>query len=146
VEGVPGKEKDQRDGRRGWSRFWWILLTLLIVNWLMSSLLMGVARPTVPYTFFLGQVNAGNVQSVSATGESIQGTFRHQVAYPPGSGDARPVQQFTTERPTFANDHLFQQLQAHGVTVTANPQGTPWWENLLLWFGPALLLGGLLAW
>jgi hypothetical protein len=36
------------------------------------------------------------------------------------------VHQFTTERPP--------------------NQGTPLWEELLLWFGPALLLGGLLAW
>jgi len=38
-------------------------------------------------------------------------------------------------------------LQANGVTVNANPpsQGTPLWEELLLWFGPALLFGGLLA-
>jgi len=57
------------------------------------------------------------------------------------------VQQFTTERPTFANDQLFQRLQATGVMVSANPpsQGPPLWEQLLLWFGPALLLGGLLA-
>ena len=35
------------------------------------------------------------------------------------------------------------------MTVTANPpnQGTPLWEELLLWFGPALLLwGGLAYW
>ena len=34
------------------------------------------------------------------------------------------------------------------MTVNAKPpsQGTPLWEELLLWFGPALLLGGLLAW
>ena len=57
------------------------------------------------------------------------------------------VQQFTTQRPTFADDNLFQRLQANGVTVNANApsQGTPLWEELLLWFGPALLLGGLLA-
>ncbi len=55
--------------------------------------------------------------------------------------------QFTTQRPTFADDHLFQRLQASGVTVNAEPpsQGTPLWEDLLLWFGPALLLGGLFA-
>jgi cell division protease FtsH len=145
VEGMPGKEQGQDNGRRGWSRFWWVLLALLLANWLLSSLLMGVARPTVPYTFFLGQLNAGNVQQVSSTGDSIQGTFRQQVGYPPGK-NARQVDMFTTERPTYANDHLFQQLQSHGVTVTANPQGTPWWQQLLLWFGPALLLGGLLAW
>jgi cell division protease FtsH len=81
-------------------------------------------------------------------GDAIQGTFRHQVAYPPGTANARPVQQFSTQRPAFANDGLFQKLQANGVIVNANPpqQGTPLWEELLLWFGPALLLGGLLAW
>jgi cell division protease FtsH len=145
VEGMPRGEHDQGGDRRGWSRFWWLLLGLLLVNWVLSSLLMGAARPAVPYTFFLGQLNAGNVQQVSSTGNTIQGTFRHQVGYPPGK-NARQVDLFTTERPTYANDHLFQQLQAHGVKVTASPQGTPVWEQLLLWFGPALLLGGLLAW
>jgi cell division protease FtsH len=145
VEGMPDKEQAQHNGRRGWSRFWWILLGLLLANWLLSSLLMGVARPTVPYTFFLGQLSAGNVQQVSSTGNTIQGTFSHQVGYPPGK-NAQQVDMFTTERPTYANDHLFQQLQAHGVRVTASPQSTPLWQQLLLWFGPALLLGGLLAW
>jgi cell division protease FtsH len=109
---------------------------------------VGVVRPAVSYTFFLGQVNANNVQTVTSTGDTIQGTFRHQVAYPPGTTDARRVQQFTTQRPTFAEENLFQRLQANGVTVNANApsQGTPLWEELLLWFGPALLLGGLLAW
>ena len=102
----------------------------------------------MPYTFFLGQLNANNVQTVTSTGNTIQGVFRHQVTYPPGSTDTRPVQQFTTERPTYANDDLFQKLRANGVTINANSpsQGTPLWEELLLWFGPALLLGGLLAW
>jgi cell division protease FtsH len=144
VEGLSGKEHDERGSRPGWPRFWWVLLGLLIVNWILTSVLMSAARPAVPYTFFLHQVNAGNVQQVNATGNTIQGTFRHQVRYPPGA-NARPVQQFTTERPAFASDNLFQRLQATGVTVTASPQGTPLWEQLLLWFGPALLLGGLLA-
>jgi len=58
------------------------------------------------------------------------------------------VQQFSTERPTYADDNLFGKLRANGVTVNANSpnRGTPLWEELLLWFGPALLLGGLLAW
>src|SRR5262249_58177850 len=104
--------------------------------------------PAVSYTFVLGQVNANNVQTVTSTGDTIQGIFRHQVAYPPGSTHARRVEQFTTERPTFADDNLFGKLQANGVTVNANApsRGTPLWEELLLWFGPALLLGGLLAW
>ena len=70
------------------------------------------------------------------------------MGYPPGAKNAQQVQQFTTERPTFANDHLFQQLQARGVTVNAKPpdQGAPLWEQLLLGLGPGLLLAGLLWW
>jgi cell division protease FtsH len=145
---MPKDEQDQAGGRPNWKRFWLILGGLLILNWILGSLLMGAARPAVSYTFFLGQVNANNVQTITSTGDTIQGTFRHQVAYPPGTTDARRVQQFTTQRPTFANDNLFGKLQANGVTVNASPpsRGTPLWEELLLWFGPALLFGGLLAW
>jgi cell division protease FtsH len=148
VEGAPDKEKDKGAGRTNWSRFWLVLAALLLVNWAMSSLLLGgTSRVTVSYTFFLSQVDGHNVQSVTSTGNTIQGTFRHQVTYPPKAAGAEPVLQFTTQRPSFADDHLFQRLQASGVTVNAEPpsQGTPLWEDLLLWFGPALLLGGLFA-
>jgi|SRR5271165_2452214 len=150
---MPEDKQDQAGGRPNWPRFWLILLGLLVLNWILGSLLMGAARPAVSYTFFLGQVNANNVQAITSTGDTIQGTFRHQVAYTSGSGTSgsggsQEVQQFTTQRPTFANDNLFGKLQANGVTVNANPpqQGTPLWEELLLWFGPALLFGGLIAW
>ena len=146
VEGAPDREADRANRRRGWSRFLWILLVLLILNWILGAILTAAARPSVSYSFFLTQVNVNNVQTVTSTGDTIQGAFRHQVAYPTGSGSTEPVQQFTTERPTFANDNLLQKLEANGVTVSANPQGTPVWENLLLWFGPALLFGGLLYW
>jgi len=148
VEGVPTDDKDGKRGHGAWSRFWLTMFLLLLVNWALSSLLLATqTRTTVSYSFFLTQVNAGNVQSVTATGNTIQGTFKHQVAYPPGTAQTQPAQQFTTERPTFADDNLFQKLQATGVTVNAEPpnQGTPLWEDLLLWFGPALLMGGLLA-
>ena len=149
VEGAPGKEQDKGGGHTNWSRFWLVLLAMLAVNWALSALLFGPAtRTTVPYTFFLTQVSSHNVGSVTATGDAIQGTFRHQVTYSPaGAAAAVPVLQFTTQRPSFADDHLFQRLQASGVTVNAEPpsQGTPLWEDLLLWFGPALLLGGLFA-
>src|SRR5215469_16615017 len=148
VEGMPDDKQDRQDDQRNWPRFWLILLALLIINWILTSALLGATRPTVPYTYFLGQLNANNVQTVTSTGNTIQGTFRHQVTYPPGSADARSVQQFSTERPTYADDNLFGKLRANGVTINANSpnRSTPLWEELLLWFGPALLLGGLLAW
>jgi cell division protease FtsH len=149
VEGLPDRKQDQAGGRPNWRRFTWIMLGLLVLNWLLASwLVSAAARTTVSYTFFLTQVNANNVQTVTSTGDSIQGSFRHQVAYSPGTGNSQQTQvvEFTTERPTWANDNLFGKLQADGVTVTANPQGTPLWEDLLLWFGPAVLFGLLLYW
>jgi FtsH-like protein len=88
MEGMPEDGKDQQGGRPNWSRFWLILGGLLLLNWILGSLLMGAVRPAVSYTLFLGQVNANNVQTVTSTGDAIQGTFRHQIAYPPGSSDA----------------------------------------------------------
>jgi cell division protease FtsH len=146
VEGLPGGKQGQGSRRTNWPRFLWFMLALLILNWLLASALAGAARPTLSYSFFLTQVNANNVQTVTSTGDSLQGTFRHQVAYPPATPSSQQAQVtgFTTERPTWANDNLEQKLQADGVTVTANPTGTPLWEDLLLWFGPALLFGLLL--
>ena len=148
VEGLKPKDQDQPGGRQNWSRFLWLMLGLLIVNWLLSSLFIGATSPTtISYSFFSTQVRSDNVQSVTSTGDTIQGTFRHEVAYPPKAANAEHVQKFTTQRPSFANDNLFQLLQASGTTINANApsQGPPLWEDLLLWFGPALLLAGLLG-
>ncbi len=124
------------------------MLGLLVANWLLSSMFTGATSPaTISYSFFLTQARSGNVQSVTSTGDTIEGTFRHEVAYGPGVANTQRVQQFTTQRPSFANDDLFQLLQASGTTITANApsQSPPLWEDLLLWFGPALLLAGLLG-
>jgi cell division protease FtsH len=104
-------------------------------------------RATVSYTFFLDQVSAANVESIASTGETIEGTFKSSVAYEPPHGDGtKQVTRFTTQRPTFADDNLFQQLQSTGVPVNANPPdaGAPLWQQLLLGFGPTLLLVWLL--
>ena len=124
------------------------MLGLLVANWLLSSMFTGATSPaTISYSFFLTQARSGNVQSVTSTGDTIEGTFRHEVAYGPGVANTQRVQQFTTQRPSFADDDLFQLLQASGTTITANApsQSPPLWEDLLLWFGPALLLAGLLG-
>jgi cell division protease FtsH len=146
---MPKSKEGEAGSGPNWARWLLYLLGLVLLNWVLGALFMGgAARTTVSYTFFLTQVDSRNVQSVTSTSDTIQGTFRHQIAYPPGTTDAHAVQQFTTQRPSFADDSLFQRLQATGVSVNAKPpsQGTPWWEELLLWFGPALLFGGVLAW
>jgi hypothetical protein len=153
VEGMPdNKAGDQPGDRRHWSRFLWILAGLLLLNWILASWLASAAAAgtTVSYSFFETQVKANNVQTITSTANTIQGTFRHQVGYSSGTSGSQQtqVQQFTTERPTFANDNLFGELQANGVSINANNpnQGTPLWEELLLWFGPAILFFALWYW
>ena len=143
--GRPGRNAPAGGSR--WTRFWWLLLVLLVVNWIISSVLLSPQpRVAVSYTFFLSQVQAKNVETITSTGEMIQGAFKKPVSYTPERGSAEQVSRFTTQRPSFANDNLFQQLQSTGVTVNANPPdaGPPFWQQLLLGFGPTLLLVWLL--
>ncbi len=153
VEGTrdPAPEQpgvDRPPARSGWTRWWWLWLALLGVNWIVSSLLLSPEpRPMVSYTYFLEQVSARNVGSITATGEMIEGDFKAPVSYtPPPGGAAEQVTRFETQRPSFADDDLFQQLQRTGVPVNANPPdaGAPLWQQLLLGFGPTLLLVWLL--
>ena len=82
-----------------------------MVNWILMSVFMGPpARATVSYTFFTDQLDAGNVQTVTSTGDAIQGEFKKDVVYPPDSKDADKVDLFTTQRPSFADDDLLATL------------------------------------
>jgi cell division protease FtsH len=63
--------------------------------------------------------------------------------------DSDPTTRFRTEIPAFANtDELSRLLQENDVTVNADPldTGGPWWQTLLVGFGPTILLVVLLFW
>jgi cell division protease FtsH len=152
VEGAPpgpgpGEPKKPRPA---WLRFGWMLVLLLAVNWIISSFLLAPpSRTAVSYTFFVSQVNAVNVAEITSTGDTIEGQFTKKVSYTPsGETKAESVERFTTQRPSFADDDLFAQLQASNVPVNANPPDAPApvWQQLLVGFGPTLLLVGLLFW
>src|SRR3954452_20137963 len=152
VEGHPDGAggADQPNRRPAWMRFGWMLLVLLAVNWIVSSFLLAPApRTPVSYTFFLTQVDAKNVADITSTADTIEGTFTKKTSYTAtGSDKAKQVDRFTTQRPSFAQDNLFQKLQNNGVPVNANPPDAPApvWQQLLVGFGPTLLLVGLLVW
>jgi cell division protease FtsH len=125
----------------------WILLLLglLALNIFLGSRAMNeTSRVRVPYSpFFLNQVRAGHVKEITSKGTAIQGTFAEKQAY----GDSDPTDHFRTEIPAFAdNDALSKLLQSKGVVVNAQPldTGTPWWQSLLLFFGPTILFVALL--
>ena len=145
--GSPDDHKPRPPHR--WRGFWIFVVVLLAINWL--SVLMtqpsGQPRVKVPFSpYFLDQVQAGKVKSISSKTDTIDGTFVRKVIYPPGSRKAKSTTLFSTEVPTFwDNASLTAQLQAKGVEVNAkNPNGgTSLVGELLLGFGPTLLLVGL---
>jgi cell division protease FtsH len=149
VEGAPQQPGDagRPDWRRVGRRTWWLVLLALVVNWIIASTLMGPSRTTVSYTFFRQQVQAGNVSEVTSTGDTIEGTFKTAAKYPPNTGDAKDVTDFTTQRPSFGDDGLTDLLLEKNVEVNARPaDSAPVWQQLLLGFGPTLFIIGLLIW
>ena len=120
---------------------------MLGLNLFIASRAMGPeSRVRVPYSpFFLQQVQARNVEEITSKGTDIQGTFRKEVTFE----DSEPTTRFRTEIPAFANtDELSRLLQENDVTVNAEPldTGGPWWQTLLVGFGPTILFVFLLFW
>jgi cell division protease FtsH len=122
--------------------FWITLLVLLAANLFITNVLLAPAQPTtitLPYNVFKQQVAADNVVTVTTTGDAITGVTRTPVQEP---GSTTNATHFTTQRPSFADDSLEPLLEQHGVTINAKPENPPipFWEQLLLSFGPTLLI------
>ena len=124
-----------------------VAASLFAVNyWVGSKATSAPLRVRVPYSpFFVQQIQAGNVAEITSTGTAIQGTFTHAERY----AGSKATELFQTEIPAFADTNaLAESLQRNQVVVNAKPLQTslPWWENVLLNFGPTLLFLGLLFW
>jgi len=122
-----------------------LVLGLLALNlWISSQALQPNARVRIPYSpTFLDQVRSGNVSEISSTGDSIQGTFRHAIKYPPTNASAQPTTSFATQVPSFANNaQLLSLLENEGVTIDAHAvqNGPSFLTELIVGFGPTLLL------
>jgi cell division protease FtsH len=145
--GLPDEHKPPPPHRlRG---FWIFLILLLALNWVsvLAFKTAGEPRVKVPFSpYFLDQVNAGQVKSISSKADTISGTFATKVRYPPNDSTATPTDLFSTQVPAFWNNaSLTALLQSEKVQVNAtNPNpGTSLVAELLLGFGPTILLVGL---
>jgi cell division protease FtsH len=126
-------------------RFIVIVLVLLTLNYVSVALLGPGREPSVDIAYnptFREQVKAGNVERISAKGETVEGKFKKEYNPP---GDQKAAKNFETEVPTFANtDELSKLLEENGVIVQAKPINSGGLlVNLLLGFGPVILLVGL---
>ncbi len=130
--------------------FWIFVIALLAINWLSVLVFQpssGQPRVKVPFSpYFINEVQADQVKSISSKGDTIEGTFTTKLRYPATDTKATPTTLFSTEVPTFWNNAaLTQLLQSKGVQVNAQSttQGTSVLVEILLGFGPTILLVGL---
>jgi cell division protease FtsH len=129
--------------------FAWFVVVLLAFNLASVFLLSpgGQQRVKVPFSpYFLSEVQSGRVASIASTGDTIQGTFKSPLRYPPTDPKATPTTLFATQVPSFWNNNqLAALLRSEGVQVNAQStsQSTPLIVSVLLGFGPTLLIVGL---
>jgi cell division protease FtsH len=145
ANGAPPKQE------RNWGKF--LIRALLVYGAVFAFLTFQdhMSGPeAISYTEFDKQVEAKNVAEVFARGYTIQGELRAPKQIPSDSKPKQPgnYKRFSTERPVFAEDDLLARLAAGGATVRATPivEERGALTNLLLSFGPILLLVGFYLW
>jgi cell division protease FtsH len=139
---------------------WLIALAVLFLNYALSRWVFfrEEAAVTVPYTAFRQEVARGNVESIYAKGESIEGRFKKPVTWPPpGETRSQPRQReiqphtaenFTTTLPYFVDPGFEKFLIDNKVEISAVPirnGGSPL-ATLLFGFGPAILIIAFYVW
>ncbi|MFI6548282.1 ATP-dependent zinc metalloprotease FtsH [Streptomyces prunicolor] len=143
TEGTPDEPPKPSPGGKKMRGGWWSLILTALVVYLVANLILSFFNegdePTISYTEFSKQVDAGNVTKIYAKGNAIQGQLKKEQENPDGDGK---YTKFDTERPTFADDQLWEDLTKHNVTVTAEPvvQHRSFLANLLISLAPMLLL------
>jgi cell division protease FtsH len=121
-------------------RVWALVVALLAVNWLVASAIRDGQNdvPRISYSDFRQAVQDGRVAEVTSMGDTIRGLRRT-----PARDTATA---FETRRPEFADDSLLALLERHDVVVRADREPEPpVWRTILVAFGPALVIVGLLA-
>ena len=124
----------------------WLTAGLLLLNFIIASRVPDDGgREQVPFSTFQDQVEKGNVTEVNAQGDVVQGEFRAAVDSPTDD-DKDGEKKFETTLPAFVDSEgLSKLLQEKNVQVNARPidEGRSFLAEILLFFGPTLLLVGL---
>jgi cell division protease FtsH len=123
----------------GWIGLVIAALVVFVIAILVLSFFNEGNEPTISYTEFSKQVDNGNITKIYSKGDAIQGQLKNAQDNPEGGGK---YTKFKTQRPSFADDKLWQNLEKHQVTVTASPvvQQRSFLSNLLLSLAPIVVL------
>jgi cell division protease FtsH len=135
-----GQDPNGRLGRPMRTLVIWVaifVLMLLAVNLITRH----SERTEVDYSWFLQQVDAGNIRSVTMTEEDVTGELREKKTIT-ANGRAVSVQFFQVWLPTADKDLADRILKANPqVVIKSKPRGTNWLGTFLSWFPILLLLG-----
>jgi cell division protease FtsH len=138
-QGQPGESAPQgtpSSKRRFWLQWliFIIIINLLFYLPLLFSALSG-QKPTISlsYTSFLQQVQQGNVKDVTLTGNAVSGDFKTSLQQQQsGTSTTTTYPRFSSYVPETGDTTLLSTLEKNGVSVTAQPTQTPWWQTALI--------------
>jgi cell division protease FtsH len=124
-------------------------LIVLLLVFAFAPLLFGMFGGTaadqsrISYSQFRNEVEAGNVETVTVSGERISGELSSPVTRTLDDGNELEVSNFVTFLPTFGDEGLFALLQQNNVEVITEPAQTITWWSVLSSLLPFLLLIGI---
>jgi cell division protease FtsH len=161
VKDPKGSGSPKRPERRiFWA--WWLIWMVGLLVWNIIAFPRPSASVTVPYSTFVAQIRAGDIATVHVTGDNISGTFAHPYTPPAPRATGSPAahatsapvkhppatyHDFSTTFPGAIGDpRLIPLLEAHHVTLDVSPVTVPWLLQLLVTWGPMLLLVGAFLW
>ena len=131
-EGRSAPQGTSPSRRSSWLRW---LIFIIVINLLFYAPLLfssssGGPTITLSYTNFLQQVQQGNVKDVTLTGNAISRDFKTPLK-PQQSGTTTTYPRFSSYVPETGDPSLLPTLEKNGVTITAQPVQTPWWQTAL---------------
>ncbi|MFI2810420.1 MULTISPECIES: ATP-dependent zinc metalloprotease FtsH [Microbulbifer] len=121
---------------------WMLLLFLAFSYWTTSR--QEETGQKLSYTEFKEKVRAGEVESVTLSGEQITGRFVGADTYPVPRGEDRAAVEFRTTKPPVEDPDLIPLLEDRNVEINAEPVPRDNWTPLLISLMPLLLIIGLL--
>jgi cell division protease FtsH len=147
----------------------WLIWLVMIgtLGWIIYSFgAPSTNRATLTYDQFIDQVGAGNVLTVSISGQHVTGTLRTAIAQPPAGtaqstasgtppatttsrsdSGQQPYKAFQSTLPPFDDPSLLPLLRQQNVTVHFSESGgTSMLLSIALAVFPFVLFGGLLYW
>lgn len=155
----PQNNNDQQENEKQtpqqppWRNWIWPALLILIVVWtlfLVPDLFgnSGNRASLIDYSYFLEQVEAGNVDEVTIEGANVTGVFRSEVTPPAtSSGVSRqPIRNFRVTLPPVEDPTLIRTLLENNVTIIGEVSETSPLILILLNFGPILILVAFVIW